>query len=63
MDVCKALSPGVLIMAQGVKNPTNVHKMQVGSLASLSGLRIPCGRELWCRSQTQLGSGVAVALV
>lgn len=35
MDVCKALSPGVLIMAQGVKNPTNVHKMQVGSLASL----------------------------
>ena len=30
---------------------------------SLSGLRIRCCREPWCRSQTQLGSGIAVALV
>ena len=37
-------------------------RLQVPSLALLSGLRIrPC-RELWCRSQTQLRSGVAVAL-
>ena len=32
-------------------------------LASLSGLRIRHCRELWCRSQTWLGSPVAVALV
>ena len=37
--------------------------MQVRSLASLSGLRIQGCHELWCRSQTQLRSGIAVALV
>ena len=37
-------------------------RMQVKSLASLSGLRSQCCHELWCRSQTQLGSGVAVAV-
>ena len=37
-------------------------RMQVRSLASLSGLRILHCCELWCRSQTQLGSGVAVAV-
>ena len=37
--------------------------MQVRSLASLSGLRIQHCRELWCRSQAWLGSGVAVAVV
>ena len=37
--------------------------MQVRFPALLSGLRVrPCG-ELWCRSQTRLGSGVAVAAV
>ena len=36
---------------------------RVQSLASLSGLRIWRCCELWCRSQTQLGSHVAVALV
>ena len=36
--------------------------MWVRSLASLSGLRIHCCHELWCRSQTWLGSGVAVAV-
>ena len=35
-------------------------RMQVRSLASLSGLRIWTSRELWCRSQMQLGSHVAV---
>ena len=35
---------------------------QVRSLASLSGLRIWHCRELWCRSQVQLGSHVAVAV-
>ena len=35
--------------------------MQVQSLALLSGLRIWRCRELWCRSQMRLGSGVAVS--
>ena len=35
-------------------------RMQVRSLASLSGLRIWCCSELWCMSQTRLRSGVAV---
>ena len=38
-------------------------RMQVPSLASLSGLRIQCCRELWCGLQTWLGFGVAVAVV
>ena len=37
-------------------------RMRVRSLASFSGLRIRCCRELWCKSQTQLRSGVAVAV-
>ena len=37
-------------------------RIQVLSLASLSGLRILCGCALWCRSQMQLESGVAVAV-
>ena len=36
-------------------------RKQVRSLASLSGLRIWCFGELWCRSQTRLGSRIAVA--
>ena len=38
-------------------------RTQVRSLASLSGLRICCCLELQCRSQTGLGSGIAVAVV
>ena len=38
-------------------------RLQVRSLASPSGLRIWCCHELWCGSQTQLRSCVAVALV
>ena len=34
----------------------------VRPLASLSGLGIQCCRELWCRSQTRLGSCVAMAV-
>jgi len=37
-------------------------RLRVPSLALISGLRIWCCPELWCRSQRQLGSGVAVAL-
>ena len=38
-------------------------RMRVWSLASLGGLRIWCCHELWCSSQMQLGSHIAVALV
>ena len=38
-------------------------RARVRSLASLSGLRIWCCRELWCRTQTCLRSSVAVAVV
>ena len=38
-------------------------RTQVRSLASLSGLRVQHCSELWCRSQTRFGSGVAVAVV
>ena len=37
-------------------------RLQVRSLALLSGLRIRYRHELWCRSQMQLGSGVAVVV-
>ena len=38
-------------------------RMQVQSLALLSGLKIQHCHELWCRMQMCLGSGVAVAAV
>ena len=38
-------------------------RMQVQPSVLLSGLRSPCCCELWCRSQTRLGSGIAVAVV
>ena len=38
-------------------------RMRVQFLASLSGLRIQCCCELWCRLQTQLGSHFVVAMV
>ena len=50
------------IVAQQVKNPTVSMRMQFWSLASLSGLKIQHFHELCCRSQTQLESGVAVAI-
>ena len=44
------------------KNPISIHEDAGSSLASLSELRIQRGHELWCRWQTQLGSGVAVVV-
>ena len=38
-------------------------RIQVQSLASLSGLRIQHCRELWCRSQTWLESHIAVSVM
>ena len=37
-------------------------RMQIQSLSFISGLRIQCCHELWCRSQTWLRSRVAVAV-
>ena len=50
-------------MAQQKQIQLGTMRFQVRSLASISGLRIQCCRELWCRSQTWLGSDVAVAVV
>lgn len=49
-------------MALWLTNQLVSMRMQVPSLVLLSGLRSWCCLELWCRSQTQLGSCVAVAL-
>ena len=38
-------------------------RLRVRSLALLSELRIQFCRELWCRSQTRLASGIAMAVV
>ena len=57
---------GVPIVAKRKQIWLGIMRLQVGSLASISGLRIRCCREL-CRSKMWLGSccgcGVAVALI
>ena len=54
---------GSSLVAQQKRILLATMRTQVGSLASLSGSRIQHCHELWCRWQTQLGSGVAVAVV
>ena len=50
-------------MAQLVKNPTSIHE-DADSIPGLTrGLRILRYRELQCRSQTWLRSGIAMAVV
>ena len=49
-------------MAQQKRIQLGTMRFWVGSLASLSGLKIQCCRELWCRWQTRLGSSLAVAV-
>ena len=53
---------GVPIMAQWFTIRLGTMRFWVRSLASISALRIGCCCELWCSSQTLLGSYVAVAL-
>ena len=48
-------------MAQWLMN-LRTTRLQIRSLALLSGLRIQRCHELWCRLQMQLGSCIAVAL-
>ena len=53
---------GVPTVVQWKRIQLGTTRLWVRSLASLSGLSIWCCRELWCRSQMQLGSGIAVAV-
>ena len=55
-------SPGVPMVVQWLMNQLVSMRTRVRSLAMLSGLRIQCCRDLWCRSQTWLRSGIAVAM-
>ena len=49
-------------MAQRRRIQLGAMRLQVQSLALLSGLGIRCCLGLWCRSQMWLGYGVAVAV-
>ena len=49
-------------MVQQKKILLRTMRLQVQSLVLLSGLRIQRCHELWCRSQTQLGSGALLWL-
>ena len=57
------LSKGVPVVAQRKQIRLGTMRLRVRSLASLRGLKIWGCRELWCRSQTWLGSCIAAALV
>ena len=48
-------------MAQWKRIQQGTMRFRVPFVASFSGLRTQRCRELWCSSQKQLGSGVAVA--
>ena len=54
---------GIPVVAQRKRIQLRTMRFHVRSLASLSELRIGCCRELWCRSQMWLGSGITVAVV
>ena len=56
-------SQGVPVVAQWERIQLVSMMMQVGSLASLSGLRIWHCCDLWCRLKLWLGSDVAVAVM
>ena len=53
----------VPVMAQQKRISLGTMRMQVRSLALISGSEIWCCHELWCRSQMSLGSAVVVAVV
>ena len=55
-QICVKSVLGVPIVAQWEQIQLVSMRMWVRSLASLSGSEIWCCRELWRRSQTQLGS-------
>ena len=53
---------GVPLVVQQKRIWLGTMRLQIQSLALLSGLSICCCHELWCRSQTLLRSGIAVAV-
>ena len=57
------MNPGVPAVAQQKQIRLGTMRMQVQSLALLSGLRIQSCCELCSTLQTQLGFGVSVAVV
>ena len=59
----KRRATGVPVVAQQSQTQLMSMRMRVWSLASLGGLRNWCCCKLRCRSQTRLGSGIAVAMV
>ena len=59
----KKKKKGVPVLVQRKQIQLGTRRLQVPSLASLSGLGIRRCPELQCRSQMLLGSGVAVAVV
>ena len=53
---------GVPLVAQQVKNPTSIHEV-VGLIPGLTQwVKVQRCHELWCKLQTQLRSGIAVAV-
>ena len=63
LSLTKVNNWGVPIMAQWKQIQLGTMRLQVQSLALLTGLRIQHCHDLWCRLQMWLGSSVAVALV
>ena len=63
--ILKRNNRGVPIVAQQKRIQLGTMRLlrSLRFLASLSGLRLWHCRELWCKSQTQLGSCIAVAVV
>ena len=60
--VLKSTCVGVPTVAPQKGIRLGTMKLQVQSLALLSGSRIWCCHELWCRLQMRLGSRIAVAV-
>jgi len=54
-------SMGVPVVTQWLMNRLGTMRLRVQTLDLFSGLRFRRCGELWCRSQTRLGSRVAVA--
>ena len=63
LKVIRFFFTGSSCYGSAVMNLTGIHKDMGSSLAPLSRLGIRHCSELWCGSQTQLRSGVAVAVV
>ena len=55
--------PGALFVAQRKGIGLVFIRRQIQPLTSLSGLKIRCCCELWCRSHLRLRSGVAMAVM